>query len=356
MHGGSVVGVEQRIDALNDSIAALKLSLHALASQRKALDDAFCAALQPPAGLNNSRYRAMVATYGASAFTGNLATFFTARDQKVAEYTELATKIASGDASQVEIDKLTTFLTNSATDPALASAFWLSVGGDTTRALMTELESSYYNGDLEDLAVLETTTKAVRESLSVGSASWTQSQADDFTAALFLNIGMASGLDGLSYLFNDPNNSPMGAKLTSAVATTLDEWERNPMRLGQGLVLVEMGASSPLGFLMKSENEALGMWDCAGNDPMARVFQTLDLYPDDALAWLSDTTPDPYWNPDHGGVAPSTGNARIEYWYGQRPWTDDGFTGAGALWDGALHADGGVLDPDAAVDAACPPT
>lgn len=341
MHGGSVVGVEQRIDALNDSIAALKVSLRALASQRKALDDAFCAALQPPAGLNNARYRAMVATYGASAFTGNLATFFTARDQKVAEYTELATKIASGDASQVEITKLTTFLTNSATDPALASAFWLNVGGDTTSALLAELALDTEPDNVDSLTVLAETTESIRTSLSVGSASWTQSQADEFAAGLFLNVPFSQySLDAISYLFNDPKDAPMGAKLTVSVANELDLWEREPGRSPGGAVLLDKPAVTPLGQLMFLENEPLGDWDTAGNDPMARVFETLALYPDDALAWLSDTTPDPYWNPDNGGVAPTTGNARIEYWYGQREWEYDGWSGAGALWEGSMHADG----------------
>lgn len=308
-------------------------------------DDATCVYALNARGTGGSftQWLSLQAMYGDAK---SVADIRDARDALLSEYSELAAKIASGDASDEDIARFSRFMDGTAADPILASEFWLELGGEETRNLLVKLGYRASSGGLEDLEALRAIASRIRESLSVGSAGWTEDEASAFAESLFFEAGPMSGLDAISYLFNDPEDSPMGAEFTVATATIFDQWERDPTWLGNGPVLVEMGGSPPLGLVMFMENEDLGMWNATGVDPMSRVLETLGLYPDDALAWLTEGEADPYWDSrwDEGSSAPTAGEARIDYWFGERAWQFDGFTGAGALWDGALSATGGVRD------------
>ncbi len=351
-HAYDAPGVPERIAALDDSIDRLERTLHGYAETRTMLDNAYCAALESTATINSSRFQALLARYGPEAFTGDMSAFFALRDTTVDEFAELAERIAAGEGSDEDYERLEAFLRETADDPALASAFWLRLGGEKAYDVLykAELRTDAFSED--DLAAFESFASAFRQSLSAGSAEWTDAEASAFADGLFTNTGPMSGLEVISYLFDDPDGAPMGPALTVATATIFDEWERNPERIGQMTpVLVEVPATRPLGQLMFEENSDMGLWDTAGNDPMSRVLETLGGYPEESLDWLTDGSPDPYWDSRSGGEAPSTGEGRIDYWFGERTWNSDGFTGAGTLFDGALSADDGIRDPSAAYDS-----
>lgn len=343
-------GTPDRIAEIDATIRNLLYTVHGYAEMRRMLDNNYCAALESTATINSARYQALLDRYGPDAFAGSMRSFFALRDKTVDEYADLAARIAAGDGSDEDYARLEEFLREIKDDPTLASDFWRRLGGEDAYSVLYEAELRVKAGDADDLAALESFATAFRESLSVGSAGWTDAEASEFADGLFKNTGTMSGLEVISYLFDDPEHAPMGSALTVAAATIFDEWERNPERMGQITpVLVETAALTGLGQLMFDENSDMGEWNAAGNDPMSRVLETLGGYPEEALDWLTDSNADPYWDERwDGGEQPSTGEGRIDYWFGERAWNSDGFTGAGSLWDGALSAADGVRDPSAA--------
>ena len=335
---------QERIQAYEDDIPQGFRSLSELEKERHDADVSCTSGLSNYSPLGEeSKWAALQDLYGDAK---SVADIRGARMALIIEYTELAAKVAHGDASDEEIAQFTEFMSKTASDPILASEFWLRVGGEEARLLLTGLADTISPRDLEELEKLQVAASAIRESLSVGSACWTVAEASSFAHGLFTDVNQASGLDAVTYLFNDSANSPMGEGLTVTTANILDEWERGPQGFGPGAVLVEKPALTPLGQTVFLENDGLGDWKTTGNDPMARVFATLGLYPDAAFEWLTDGALDPVWlaTSDGGPDAPGAGNARIEYWFGERSWESDGMAGVGALWEGSMHASGGFLD------------
>lgn len=348
-YGYDAPGAADQIAEHDRNIAGYKATLEEYANHRLSLDNTYCAALDAAAVIG-SRYQRLLDLYGSDAFSGSLSTFFNVRDKQLDEYADLAARIAAGEGTDDDYARLENYLKGLADDPALASEFWLKVGGETAFDVLYQAEQRTQIGDLDELGALASFAAAFRESLAVGSAGWDDSEAVGFAQGLFVDTGPMSGLEVISYLFNDPEGAPMGPALTVATADIFDEWERNPERMFQnGPVIIETPSVRALGQLMFDENSDMGMWDTAGNDPMARVLATLGTYPDAALEWISGSGDDPYWDSRWDeGAQPSLGEGRIAYWFGEREWRDDGFSGAGQLWNGAMSAEGGARDPNAA--------
>ena len=203
--------------------------------------------------------------------------------------------------------------------------------------------------------------RGLRDSLAQVSAGWDRSADGRDAAREFVRERELEDLGWflrpeLGYLFADQYDNPMGRELTIAVADHLDQLERGDLEMPA--VYYEPPASPLRDLLWEHAGEDEGSMRI--NDPTARVLGTLGQYPEAALDWLTDTSPDAYSDPVAGATTP-TGEARLGYYYGVRDSASsgDGFEGVAALWHGALQADGGPFDPaayDTQADAYDPQT
>ncbi|MFB8227735.1 hypothetical protein [Cellulosimicrobium sp. NPDC055967] len=178
----------------------------------------------------------------------------------------------------------------------------------------------------------------LRLGVSVASRDWTTLRSGEFAQGLVEAARVGGDWSVLGYLFDDPVSTPMGRGLTVAMAGMVDELERTGPWAGGRLADAGLVAAG-----VELTKVALGASVDAGRvrEPAGAVLQTLGLYPQDAADWLTDTTPDPVrdgWD---------TGQARVDYWFQQRDWSQgDGFAGVAGLWAGAQHVPGGPSDTD----------
>lgn len=234
-------------------------------------------------------------------------------------------------------------------DPEVMSEFFLQLGGANTVALIDELGDSYGYSNGNDLSSLEVAQR-LRTGLSLASQGWDEPTATQFADELFNGTPDAEMDNGwlepgriaaIGYLFGDSANAPMGPTLTSAAAVQVDIWERTkgweavayglPGTLGDpGMGATSLfGADRPHGaelFTAPQNSSDPDQFWWSNIDAAGEIFETLGLYPDDAYEFL-----------DGGSGEPS----RMDYWFGDRDWSVDGFDGIADLLAGAQQVEGG---------------
>lgn len=210
-------------------------------------------------------------------------------------------------------------------------ALFNKMGGTRTAAFI-DMAGSLTANDGAPVAALLAIAASMRAGLSLSSASWSKSKAKEFADELMDSYAFAA----IGYLFSKAETNPMGENLAVEMANRVDYLERHDPNWEHGYEVAQSGGSKlgALEFGMGSRN----------TDFASRILQTLGQYPDAALDWLTD-----------GSAEDGTtlGQARIEYWYGERAsglsgdravaFPTDGFEGVMALWNGAVQADGGLV-------------
>ena len=248
------------------------------------------------------------------------------------------------------------------TDEAVMSQFFQELGGEDTLLLIDTLGDqyaaqapSYYDDAALALA------QQLRSALSVGSQSWDAGVAQAFAGTMLNTDANYLDVDGnaaIAYLFGDKANAPMGAQLALATAEAIDQYESDGGVLdsfdarstegGNALYLAEL----PGGYIAPVDGTAID-YDPGITDGAGRVFDTLSLYPDQALDFLSPG----------GGEAQTEAQVaanlelqseRINRWFGEREWTyPDGWEGASSLWLSSLQSENALKTdpPDLALSA-----
>ncbi|GII98138.1 hypothetical protein CLV28_1433 [Sediminihabitans luteus] len=311
-------------------------ALEDLAAERQSADDALVAALAVPGGAAWERRKQVLAHAGITGVDA------LDRDKLVEAYVRFADQALDGDLDEGDVTYLRDFFDAWGDDPGVMDAYFRSLGAARTRELVDEIGLAMTDPRHPiDPAELAIAAAALRSGLSTASRDWDDEQAEAFTADLLDGVSSAGGgdLSTIGWLFGDPAGAPMGPAFTVATADLLDGWERSPDRVGFGPVTDRSPFSGGRNLTWFENLDAEGF--ARSDDPMGRVFETLGTYPDEALTWLtSDAT-------DVGGSG-TAGEARVEYWYGERDWgvetTGDGFAGPAALWAGSQRVAGGPAD------------
>jgi hypothetical protein len=318
---------EQAEQDMLDAWAALR----ALEEQRAAADSTFCATLaaDAPDGWSTT-YRALLAV-------GIDSTAEMSSTELAAAFAGLADRVASGDASERELERLQAFFDTWGGSNDVMAQYFLKVGGGTTVAMITRLGDDAHAGRIDPAAAL-LLAAGVRAALSTGSARWSPRTADRF-AEQVLSTASATGGGGVAaigFLFSNPLRDPLGETLTVAVADALDDQERNPLNASTG-AWYDTSPNAGGRFLAGLESGTNGN---QVDDAAGRVLATLGVYPDAAIAWLSS-------DKDDFATDGTLGDARLTYWFGERDWSvgtsGDGFEGVNALWAGLQRAEGGLV-------------
>ncbi|RXR25671.1 hypothetical protein EQW78_12205 [Oerskovia turbata] len=318
---------EQAEQDVLDAWAALR----ALEEQRAAADSTFCAALaaDAPDGWS-ATYRALLA--GGIDSTAEMSS-----TELAAAFAGLADRVASGDASERELERLQAFFDTWGGSNDVMAQYFLKVGGETTVAMVDRLGDDAQAGRVDPAAAL-LLAAGIRAALSTGSARWSPRTADRF-AEQMLSTASATGGGGVAaigFLFSNPLRAPLGETLAVAVADALDDQERNPLNASTG-AWYDTSPNAGGRFLAGLESGTNGN---QVDDASGRVLATLGVYPDAAIAWLSA-------DKDDFATDGTLGDARLTYWFGQRDWSvgtsGDGFEGVHALWAGLQRAEGGLV-------------
>lgn len=300
--------------------------LQTLHHERQEADDALCAALsadQPPG---------WAATSAALRRAGLRDTEDLTAARVASAVTALAADASRGAFGEQELADLLALLSSYDADPDVMSQVFLSLGGDGTTRLIDVIGRFVYAGG--DAAPALALAEAVRRGFAQGSARWTAGTAERFARELL--PGPSIVRDGraaaLGFLLGDADQAPAGEQLALALADRIDELERSEAVPGiDGPWSLTMGPTFSELLVTGGPDEAGRVRDVAG-----RILQTLGEYPDAALGWL------------RAGGGGTIGDARIDYWFGERDWsvtsTGDGFEGPAALWGGATRATGGPVD------------
>ena len=256
---------------------------------------------------------------------------------------DLAQRMIDGNMSQENINALSGLLSVWGNSQTTMSQFFSSLGGSNSARLIDMLgeEVSMAAGAYGmlgdgDQAIL-TLADRLQSGLSVGSQNWGQDFANGFVDDMFngdpeywARRELDSGVDPSSYsakaqaiafLFSDPATSPMSETLTVAVAEMVDVLER------------EGGLQTLVNYTPQDAGIGAGVFglyedgvytgELSQMDLPGRVFETMGLYPDSALEFLT------------------ADDERIDYWFGERDWSaSDGFAGPGGLWLGAATVAG----------------
>ncbi|MBD7982390.1 hypothetical protein H9623_15455 [Oerskovia sp. Sa1BUA8] len=306
-------------------------ALRTLEEQRAAADSTFCAALaaDAPDGWSTT-YRALLAV-------GIDSTAEMSSSELAAAFAGLADRVASGDASERELERLQAFFDTWGGSNDVMAQYFLKVGGETTVAMVDRLGDDALAGRI-DPAVALLLAAGIRAALSTGSARWSPRTADRF-AEQMLSTASATGGGGVAtigFLFSNPLRAPLGETLTVAVSDALDDQERNPLNASTG-AWYDTSPNAGGRFLAGLESGTNGN---EVDDPAGRVLATLGVYPAAAIAWLSE-------DKDDFATDGTLGDARLTYWFGQRDWSvgtsGDGFEGVNALWAGLQRSEGGLV-------------
>lgn len=321
----------QDVQSYGTRISDAEEALRGLHDQREAADQAVIGALQAALPVTwQSQHQALV----AAGIDGVDDLVFGGPAVMI----ELANRFASGNHSQQDVNALAALYALYGEDPEVMDALYTNLGGGGTVRFLDEL-STYMN---PHTMVLGETSQAERDAialaqafrngLAVGSQDWDEEYAQQFADDLFNGEseyfegieyanpphGYTARIEAIAFLFGDANEALMGEHLTVSAAHHIDTLER------EGGIQMEVfhptadGARSSL-FSFDAEHGEIE----PGRDAAGRVFESLGHYPEQAYDFLTDS---------------AEGAERIEYWYGERDWTHDGFAGPANLWVGAQVA------------------
>jgi hypothetical protein len=309
--------------------------LEALAEERRTADTALQTALTNAVPTTWPAQQAALAAVGIDSVAD-------ATPRAVAQaMADLASKIANGNNTDPDdVQKLTDLLTLYGDDQSVMAQMMLALGGTDLVTLIDRLGDDAINNKL-DVGAAAALAVLLRSGLSTGSADWTDATGSRFADQMFESASYSGGggIAAIGFLFGDAANAPVGETTAYAAAVIMDDWERKDYN--GSTVDQSMAGASYLSLYMDEAN-GLRVIDAAG-----RIFETLGEYPDSAHEFLTDTTIE---NGTDSG--PTVGQNRIQYWYGERDWSNaDGFAGPGALWAGAQRILGGPADPSGAYDA-----
>lgn len=315
----------------DDDATRAWLELERLESERRSADGALCDALAvgEPEGWD-STYRVLR--------TAGVDTVAELEPERLgAAFAAVAARDADQTGTPQSVADLQVFFDGWGTSEPVMSAFFATLGGTATVRLVDRLGQATARPREATAADLLRLAVAVRGGLSRASAGWSAQTASAFADAMLVDIRLAP-LSGartatVGFLFADPVGAPQGRELAVALATAFDTHDRDPA-LGRDEFWLDthLLAGGEMLSALTSREDGARTQDAAG-----RILQTLGLYPDAALAWLTDPSPDV-----HGEGR--TGEQRVGYWFGTRSWFGDGFEGVSTLWAGAQRAEGGLLD------------
>lgn len=301
-----------------------------LAQRRQAADETLVAALSTALPASWEDQRAAFAAVGLTSAVGltNAAV--------VDAMVDMAQRIIDSKGGAMDpaaVQAMNEFLTMWGNDDVVMEQFFEQLDAVGTLELIDALGFQYM-GNSEALTVAQ----QVRSALALVSTGWSDTEAADFAAAMFAREpfgpdGEAWGVDqwaAVGFLFSDSDNTPMGEQFTLAAAQQVDAIERDG---GFPLITSMVGYDTGGSALWLGENPDLrdaifnnelpilvepGLQDVAGE-----VFESLALYPDSALEFLADGSPE-----------------RMQYWFGDRNWADvDHFEAPAALWYAAIQAE-----------------
>ena len=301
-------------------------ALEGLADERTLADSTLVLALTPP---NATAWEAQRQALAAIRITDSGSLTPTAVAQAMAE---LGNQIASGDYSEADVSNLQTLYDLYGKNPQVMAQMNLAMGGENVVSLIDELGRGVVDGSIPAAAALAL-AQSVRGGLSVGSERWSPLTGQNFAEEMMANASTGVGGDpaAIGFLFGDPANAPIGVTTTLALADMIDQEERGNYHIWQD------GSPMPGGTtLALLEEEQTGLSGLRVVDLAGRVLETLGQYPDEALEWLTDGSDDSI-----SGEG-TLGDARVDYWYGERDWsTYDEFAGPAGLWAGTQYATGG---------------
>lgn len=317
---------------------AANAALRDLATQRQALDETLVAALAVPASSGWAQRKEVLSRAGITGVEA----LSTAK--LVDAYTRFADQALDGDLKSGDVTYLRGFFDAWGQDPVVMDAYFQALGGERTRDLVSALGTAMggVGDETVDPGLLASTALALRAGLSTGSQGWSGKQAASFVDGLLHRASPVVGgsFSTLGWIFGDASGAPMGPSLAVAAADRLDAWERPTERVGVAPVIDQSAVSGGRYLSWNDHPDVAGR--APSDDATGRVFETLGLYPTEAMAWLT---------PQNGDTEIDWG--RVDYWFGVRDWatgtTGDGFAGPAALWAGALQVEGGrtaeVPDP-----------
>lgn len=295
----------QQQDAARGDAADARRQIEQLAQRRSEADSALNSVIRSALPSTWADQRAALAAVGIR----DVDDLRTADIRQIMQ--EIAQEIADGGQPDAdELAALEAYLDLYGDDETQMSAFFLGLGGAGTAAFLAALGDRLFEmNPALSREQARRLAEAWRQALSVGSASWSPSQATGFAESMI--TGSATGTE-IAYLFGDPDGAPMGEQFALAAAIAADEFVR-----------VDGGSWA--------ENDGTyQLFDDPENartDPVGAIFSTLGRYPDSALGFLSDSGSESY----RGG--------RIEYWYGAAEWPEsEHWQGAADLWLGAMGA------------------
>lgn len=354
--GGPTPEEQMRRDQLREAAVADRQSaqqlLDALSEEREAADAALVSALSSPGGDNWDQQQAALAAIGITSASDLTPT---AIAQGMAE---LGSELADGIYDAEDAAKLQALFALYGNDPVVMSKMNLAMGGEDVISLINAIDTAGADGWMTPAAAL-LLAQSVRGGLSVGSQRWDSDTGQNFAEELYSGAASAHGTNSwtsLAFLFGDEQGDPIGVTTTVGLADIADANERGLPGGSDGLYGPGQGVTGPGGFLSLAEAEQAGYDINRLGDWTSRVFSTLGEYPEAAMDWLTSTEDDPYRDaplyPDEPYGSDDLGANRLEYWYGRRDSSLDGFEGVLALWEGAQSIPGGPTDGNAYIPEA----
>lgn len=307
-------------------------ALEGLADERSLADDTLVIALTPP---NATAWDAQRRALAAVGITSSDSLTPTAVAQAMAG---LGTQIANGDYDEADVANLQTLYSLYGNDAQVMAQTNLAMGGENVVNLIDQLGRGAFDGSIPAAAALAL-AQSVRGGLSVGSQRWTDATGSGFANEMMASASTMGGgaPAAIGFLFGDPANAPIGLTTTLALADIVDEEERGNYHIWQDYSPMPGGTQLAL-----LEEEQTGLSGLRVIDMSGRVLETLGQYPDAALEWLTDGSPDAVTGEG------KTGENRVDYWFGERDWsTYDQFQGPSGLWAGTQYASGGPGDGSA---------
>jgi hypothetical protein len=337
--------------AVADRQSAQRL-LDALSEERQAADEALASALSSPGGDNWDLQQAALAAIGITS-ASDLTPSAAARGMA-----EMAAELGNGTFETDLAAQLQSLYALYGNDPTVMAQMNLALGGEDLISLISRIDDAGANGWMTPAAAL-LLAQSVRGGLSVGSQRWTDAVGQNFAQELYDGSASVHGTESwtsLAFLFGDEQDNPIGETTTVGLANIADEMERGLPGAHEGMYGPGQGVMGPGGFLSLAEAEQAGYDVNRLGDWTSRVFSTLGEYPEAAMDWLTSTADDPYRDaplyPDEPYGSDDLGANRLEYWYGRRDSSLDGFEGVLALWEGAQSIPGGPADGNAYIPEA----
>jgi hypothetical protein len=339
---------QQHQNALNDKATAERL-LGELTAERETADAALVSALSSPGGDNWDAQQAALAAIGITSAAG-LSPSAIAKGMA-----EMAAELGNGTFESDLAAQLQSLYALYGNDPSVMAQMNLALGGEDLISLISRIDDAGANGWMAPGAAL-LLAQSVRSGLSVGSQRWTDGVGRGFAQELYNGAASVHGTNSwtsLAFLFGDEQDNPIGETTTVGLANIADEMERGNPGASAGMYGPGQGIMGPGGFLSLAEAEQAGYDINRLGDWTSRVFSTLGEYPEAAMDWLTSTETDPFVDSPQFSDDPNLsadyardrlGENRIDYWYGRRDSSLDGFEGLLALWAGAESIPGGPTD------------